>query len=367
MRLWFRSVARQWKSHGFLTALLIAGYMLGTSLTTLVYATISGAANIEQEIALGDPSRVLGASIGGEEQLPLNVEAWLEDIAVSWGWVYLGGAGGRLDPSLAGTNILAFFGTGEVDWQPPLRSGRFLTGADLRHGKKLMVRGEAISGTLPGFEVIGVTYDPPLREREWSRDLFIPYSTLPSTIKEQSETRVLLHLEVPRGHDVSKAKETLLHNLSRQYPDNHIQVETVADQYARASERFRQALSRGLAVSAVVLGFAVANVSILSVHWITQRRREIGVRMALGATARAIIAMVLTEHLLLAGVGGLMALPMTYGVSKLAALLDIRMELSLSALTVTLIATILGGILSAVPPVYLFFKAPLRENLYYRD
>lgn len=367
MYLGFLTAARHWQQHRFLTALLIAAYALGISLTTLIFATISGAASVEQEFALGDPQRVIGASIGGDNPLALDLGAWLDDIPVSWGWVYLGGTGGRLNPSLAGTNVFAMFGTGEVSWQPPLRSGRFLTGADLRQGKKLMVRGEDVSGSLQGFESIGIAYDPPLRERGWSRDVFLPFDTLPSEIKQGSEAFVLLHLEVSRGHDVSKAKATLFHNLTRQLPDSRIQVETLADQYTKASEQFRHVLNRGFAVSAVVLGFVVANVSILSVHWITQRRREIGVRMALGATGRAIVVMVLTEHLLLAGIGGALALPMIYGALTLAALWDIRMEISLGALTVTLCATILGGILSAIPPVYLFFKAPLRENLNYRD
>lgn len=367
MLLWLHSAARNWQRHRFVTALLLAGYALGITLTTLVFAVIGGAAEHERDLAFGDPRRTLAASISGEKAIPLDLDAWLAGVPVSWGWVYLAGTGRRLDPALGQTNILALFGTGEVSWKPPMRSGRFLTGADLRQGQHVLVRGEEVTQIPKGFQAIGVAYDPPQARRGWARDVFVPFSTLPAEIKQKSETLVTIHLEVPEGQDPTKAKATIIQNLARQYPNSSINVETMADQYARMSERFREAYSRGFLFSAVILGFVAANVTVLSVHWVTQRRRELGVRMAFGATKGSIVAMVLTEHLLLAAIGGAIAVPIVLGVSRLAPMLDLPAEISVRMLLATLGAIVLGGILSSVAPLYLYFRVPLRENLQYRD
>ena len=57
------------------------------------------------------------------------------------------------------------------------------------------------------------------------------------------------------------------------------------------------------AFAAMAVGLAALGLSAVIAWWVTQRRREIGVRMALGATAQAVSALILKQAMSLAGAG----------------------------------------------------------------
>jgi ABC-type antimicrobial peptide transport system permease subunit len=71
----------------------------------------------------------------------------------------------------------------------------------------------------------------------------------------------------------------------------------------------------GLAVIALLLA-AIGTYSVMA-YTAAQRLREIGIRLALGASATSIFTMVLKGGLTLAGIGLLVGLPAAYGVTPL--------------------------------------------------
>ena len=80
------------------------------------------------------------------------------------------------------------------------------------------------------------------------------------------------------------------------------------------------------AVSLLVGGIGIMNIMLVSV---TERTREIGIRMAVGATTGAILAQFLIEAILLCIVGGLIGVMLGWGVSHLLGMLSsLKMQMS---------------------------------------
>ena len=103
------------------------------------------------------------------------------------------------------------------------------------------------------------------------------------------------------------------------------------------------------AVSLVVGGIGVMNIMLVSV---TERTREIGIRMAIGAREMDILVQFLVESLVLATLGGIVGTTIGYGaIVGLGAALDLPMKLAPQALAVAL------GTSTAIGLVFGFFPA----------
>jgi putative ABC transport system permease protein len=103
------------------------------------------------------------------------------------------------------------------------------------------------------------------------------------------------------------------------------------------------------AVSLIVGGIGVMNIMLVSV---TERTREIGIRMAIGAREMDILVQFLVEALVLATLGGLTGTTVGYAtIVGLAAALDIPMQLAPKALAIAL------GTSTAIGLVFGFFPA----------
>ncbi|MDC0748527.1 ABC transporter permease [Polyangium mundeleinium] len=103
------------------------------------------------------------------------------------------------------------------------------------------------------------------------------------------------------------------------------------------------------AVSLVVGGIGVMNIMLVSV---TERTREIGIRMAIGAREMDILVQFLVESLVLATLGGLVGTTIGYAaIVGLGAALDLPMKLAPQALAVAL------GTSTAIGLVFGFFPA----------
>ncbi len=109
------------------------------------------------------------------------------------------------------------------------------------------------------------------------------------------------------------------------------------------------------AISLLVGGIGIMNIMLVSV---TERTREIGIRMAIGATTRAILSQFLIEALLLCFVGGLIGVLLGWGASRiLGTLAGLTMKISPWLIVVSL------GFAATIGLVFGYYPARKAANL----
>jgi len=109
----------------------------------------------------------------------------------------------------------------------------------------------------------------------------------------------------------------LQHVLEKNHEDKDYQMVVpleVLEQRRNTQKVFNAALFAIAAISLLVGGIGIANIMLATV---TERTKEIGIRRALGAKRRHIVAQFLTETTAMSAIGGLMGVGMGFAMNKL--------------------------------------------------
>ena len=170
------------------------------------------------------------------------------------------------------------------------------------------------------FTVIGVV-STQQSFPQWA-DLWIPFSLL----EDQLQTRRKYHpLEViarlKPGVSPAQAQQEMqiiARRLAQKYPDtNGSESAQVIPLATEVTGDVRPSLLLVWAAVGLVLLIACANVVHLLLARLVERRDELAIRTPLGASARHLIAHILNESLLLAGLGGASGLAISFWTSRL--------------------------------------------------
>ena len=231
------------------------------------------------------------------------------------------------------------------DWD--LDSGRFFTQEDVDGATKVAVLGQTVKDNLFGdgeavgqvvrikkvpFTIIGILARKGQTSFGQDQDdvVIIPLSTAKKRVLgiSQANARFVGVIQIKAASpdlltDIQGQTVDLLRQRHRlqPYQDNDFDVRNLAEMFAvqAASTKTMTVLLGAIAsVSLLVGGIGIMNIMLVSV---TERTREIGLRMAVGARSRDILGQFLIEAVTLALVGGVLGILVGIGGSTLIALL----------------------------------------------
>jgi putative ABC transport system permease protein len=235
---------------------------------------------------------------------------------------------------------------GEVDW-PLIRSwnvaaGQFFTDQDNRTASKVCVLGKTVAANLFGdedpvgktiriknipFRVAGVleAKGGSMMGQDQDDLVVAPYETVRKKLMGTTSVGSILasaasNEEVSRAQDEITALLRQRHRINKaagQDDDFMIRSQTEMLQQAEAQSRTMSTLLWSIAgVSLLVGGIGIMNIMLVSV---TERTREIGVRMAIGAKGGDIRAQFLVEAVALALAGGTVGIGLGLGIQRFVA------------------------------------------------
>jgi putative ABC transport system permease protein len=231
-----------------------------------------------------------------------------------------------------------------VDW-PFVRSwnverGTFFDESEVRAAAKVCVLGATVANALfegqdpigqtvriknfP-FRVIGVleTKGGSLMGQDQDDVVIAPYTTVMRLLKNSQKIDMFMASAVSRS-DVGEAQkeiEALLRQRHRLQPgqDSDFMIRSqqeIAQTADETSHTLSVLLASAASISLLVGGIGIMNIMLVSV---TERTREIGIRMAIGAKGRDILTQFLIEALALSIAGGAIGIALGVAASRLLA------------------------------------------------
>jgi len=336
------------------TALTMLGMIIGVGAVITMVALGTGAqAAIEEQVKSTGTNMITispgnfssgGVRMGegsGARLVPATATALRELPFVQW---VSEGASTRQQLIAGNMNTNTQVQGTNVDWPLikawPLKYGQYFTEHDVQIAAKVAVLGLNVSELLfPGedptgqnfrvrnhvFKVIGVFDSKGASSGGQNQDdqIFVPYTTV---MKKIQGNQYLNNITVSTfsADNIAQQAEAIKASLRVQMgvppgapeDEDPFRVMTLEDMVAfrtQASNTLTSLLAGIAAVSLMVGGIGIMNIMLVSV---TERTREIGLRMAIGARGGDVLMQFLVEAVVISIVGGALGIALGYGISE---------------------------------------------------
>jgi len=223
-------------------------------------------------------------------------------------------------------------------WQ--VKEGAFFTPQDVNTAAKVAVLGSVVRDQLfqpdsnPIGEVIRVQHQPFTvvgvmgskgqsgMGQDQDDTIFVPYTTVMKKLRgitfiQQVTVSATSAGETTKVADSIAALLRVRHKIQPGDPDDFMvrTMEEMAAVRVQATQTMTALLASIAGVSLLVGGIGIMNIMLVSV---TERTREIGLRMAIGARGKDVLMQFLVEAVVLSLFGGLLGIGMGYGLSAAA-------------------------------------------------
>jgi predicted permease len=223
-----------------------------------------------------------------------------------------------------------------------------------------------VVGVLPASFDFGSIFSPGSRI-----DLLVPFPICEQTSRWGNTMAVIGRLKPGVTLQAAQAEfDVIAPQVQQQHPERNRNGAVLSSLQERISGRLRPAFVVLLCAVGCVLLIACTNLSNLLLARATSRRKEIAIRVALGADRKRLVRQMLTESILLAGCGAALGLPLAFAATRaLTATRAISIPLLQSvsidgtALIFTMLAALATGVLFGIVPALQVSRWDVHECL----
>lgn len=224
----------------------------------------------------------------------------------------------------------------------PAAGGRFLNEADLLHQRRVMFLGSEIAREIFGeedpigktlmvdgipFTLVGLMQkkiQTSMNNGPDTRRAVVPYTTFRTRYGYKYVNSMVVRPSDPTKQEVVKSE--IYRVLGRKYDFDPTDERALGIWDFIENEKMGEKISIGIAIFLGSVGFLtllIAGVGVANIMYIVvkERTREIGIKMAIGARRRYILAQFIFEALLIAMIGGGLGLLFSMGVISVVQLL----------------------------------------------
>jgi putative ABC transport system permease protein len=219
----------------------------------------------------------------------------------------------------------------------PTKYGSFFTAADVTGAQKVAVLGTVVSDTLFGpdvdptgqiirlrsqpFKVIGVMISKGQSSMGQDQDdtIFVPYTTVMKKLQGQHNVNniTVSAASADQIQDTAEEIRAALRVRHKIVPGDNDDfmvrtLEEMASVQTETTKTMTTLLASIAGVSLLVGGIGIMNIMLVSV---TERTREIGLRMAIGARGKDVLLQFLVEAIVISLIGGLIGIGLGFGLA----------------------------------------------------
>lgn len=302
----FKNLLKQIRAHPISSTVILVGYFVSMFIISMGISVINQTRQQIIDISNGIPNHELKVDFMFSKEI--NTTAFLNKVKEGKEELDIHFLGiNAIINDEAGFDIIAEVFTKDPEWVPPTIEGSYFTSEMVNSGEKIVLIGKNflkdtiekeggryidINGS--EHKVIGVLGRKNATSL-WDNDVIVPFDSLEESSLSLYKNNINYSFLFKKNNDVPYKDVQSILDYSKQLDEN-VKINLVIPKNSEdLNARFWNESRPVLTLMGMTLLVAIINVIHISYYWIFQRKKEIGIRKAYGATNFKIFLMFYSE------------------------------------------------------------------------